>query len=106
MSTPESEYPKPHKCVECGGTILPGERYQKVCGKYEGSFYAEKSCACCAEIRTAFTCEGGELVGNMWDEMQDYVLPELTTANQCFQKLSPAAKEFLLAKWRKWKGLA
>lgn len=101
-TTPKAR--KPHRCCECERTILPGERYQRWTGFWDGSFDTNKSCLPCAEIRTAFTCEGGETVGTLWEDM-DNVLPELTTANECFRKLSPASKEFLLAKWREWKGL-
>ena len=96
---------KPHRCCECGRAIAIGERYQRWSGKFDGEFMAVKTCLICAEIRTAFTCEGGETSENLWSEMADYVFPALTTANECFKKLSPAAKAFLLDKWRKWKGI-
>lgn len=97
---------KAHKCCECLRIIQPGEKYQRWSGKFDGTFYVQKTCHQCAEIRRVFTCDGGETVETLWSDMEDVVFPALTIGNKCLQKLSAPAKEFLLAKWRKWKGLA
>ena len=41
----------------------------------------------------------------LWEDMRELAFPSLTTASNCFTELSPAAKAFVLDRWRKWKGL-
>lgn len=42
---------KPHRCEECWRTISKGETYQHAVGKWEGDFWAMKTCAHCAAFR-------------------------------------------------------
>ncbi|ASR84722.1 hypothetical protein FDI26_gp47 [Arthrobacter phage Beans] len=42
---------KVHKCGECAGVIVPGERYARWAGSYEGDFWHMKSCASCDAFR-------------------------------------------------------
>jgi hypothetical protein len=93
---------KPHKCFECGRRIAIGDIYEYVTGKWEGEFDTFKTCDLCAEIRAVFFCESW-LYGNMWDEMREQAFDKLTTAGPCFAELSPAAKQFVLDKWKDWK---
>jgi hypothetical protein len=96
---------KPHRCCECGRSITPGTNYKYVSGKYEGEFFTCKTCLPCDEILRVFSCGGSVMHECLWEDMRDYVFDQLTTANECFRKLSPPAKEFLLIKWQQWKGL-
>lgn len=41
---------KAHKCSECRGAILPGERYLKTWGIWEGEAHTFKRCEDCAEL--------------------------------------------------------
>lgn len=43
---------KQHSCEECGGAILPGDRYEYVAGLWEGYFNYYKTCQHCVDIRT------------------------------------------------------
>lgn len=43
---------KQHRCEECGRYILPGERYEKVVGKWEGEVSGFNTCTHCLDIRT------------------------------------------------------
>lgn len=43
---------KPHKCEECAGLILPGDRYEYVAGKWCGFLDTFKTCERCVDIRT------------------------------------------------------
>ena len=96
---------KEHKCCECNRTILIGEEYERSSGKFDGSFWDEKTCNECAEIRIAFTCEVPPPFGELWSEITEYAFPNLNTS--CFDRLdTPAAKSFLRERWLKWKGLA
>ena len=97
---------KPHKCLECKREILPGETYECFVGVWEGKIQRYNTCALCEEIRAVFCCGGGWIWGSLWDDMREIAFPILTTATECFQELSPAAKQFVLDKWAKWKGLS
>lgn len=43
---------KPHKCHECAGAILPGEKYEYVCGRWDGDLSYFKTCSHCVDLRT------------------------------------------------------
>jgi hypothetical protein len=43
---------KPHKCEECSGVIVVGERYEYVSGKWDGWVNDFKTCERCRDIRT------------------------------------------------------
>lgn len=40
-----------HTCAECSRPILPGERYERVFGIWEGQMNVFKTCANCLDIR-------------------------------------------------------
>lgn len=42
---------KRHKCCECGGDIMPGEKYEYVSGKWDGQFDTFKTCERCCDLR-------------------------------------------------------
>ena len=93
------------KCCECGVGIPAGSKYERATWNDEDSGEQDVStCAICAEIAWAFSCEA-RVYFNLWEDMQDYVYPEFSLA--CLEKLtSPEAKAGLQARWMKWKGLA
>jgi len=95
---------KPHKCYECRMEIPVGAEYMKHAGKWDGDFCSFTICLLCSEIASKFACDDGAAAfGTLWEEMRDYAFPELTTASECFAKLSPQAKQFVLDRWVKWK---
>jgi hypothetical protein len=97
---------KSHKCCECNGEIKPREEYEHVRGKFDGVMFACDTCDLCREIRNVFSCgEMSPVYETLWDSMRDAAFPVLTTASKCFTELSPAAKAFVLERWREWKGL-
>jgi len=96
---------KPAKCCECRRPINKGDKYEYVKGRYDGDWYVYRTCALCVEIRTVFTCGKGFYFETLWEDMADYAFERLTTASECFTQLSPAAKAFVLERWRNWKGL-
>lgn len=92
-----------HKCSECNAVIDSGKSYQVVSGKSEGDFWSYKTCLICAEIRSAFSCEGETLGGMFWSDME-YCWEALNTS--CFDRLeTPEAKAQLRRRWMQWKGL-
>ena len=93
---------KPTKCQECGRPIERGTIYHRVGGKYEGEMWSMKVCTDCKEIGDVFYCDG-RLYGNLWDDMQESVFPQLTLSSKCFTKLSAQAKQFVITKWNQWK---
>lgn len=98
---------KEHRCVECERIIVRGSEYQRISFLWEGKFETHHTCSDCAEIRSAFDCsEADEAIqfGELWQSMRE-VFWDLTTG--CLQKLETAsAKEYLMERWRLWKGLA
>lgn len=96
---------RPHTCCECHGSITPGQQYEHTTGGYYGDISRYKTCMMCVEIRNVFACGKSWLYECLWEDMKEYAFDRLTTASECFTKLSPAAKAFLLDRWRKWKGL-
>lgn len=92
---------KDYKCYECYKPITKGTVHQYASGKCEGDFWTARTCLVCAEIRHAFYCHG-EMWGEFWTQMYDYVFPDLTTG--CLEKLqTPEAKKELLRRWNEWK---
>ena len=77
--------------------------YARVGGKCEGEMWSAKVCLLCKEIGDKFSCGNGVSYGNLWEEMAEYVFPDLTMANKCFVELSPVAKQFVLEQWNDWK---
>lgn len=44
----------PRRCVECGDVIEPGTRYELAYGVTEGTWFKERTCLPCVEIRGLF----------------------------------------------------
>lgn len=94
---------RPHKCSECGQLIAAGQQYQKNRIFYDGAWEVWKTCAICAEIRAAFSCDGETLGGVFWEQFQE-CFDGLNES--CFDKLQTvAAKKYLRVRWMRWKGL-
>jgi len=67
---------KVHECCECKMIIKPGQKYQKVIGKWEGEFSTFKTCLPCYNIRKHYCPNGyyfGELVEQLFNCLEfDY----------------------------------
>ncbi len=48
-ATPKAR--KAFRCYECSGEISPGERYERVAGKWDGEFAEYLTCERCFDIR-------------------------------------------------------
>ena len=49
---------KSHKCCECGGEIVRGQRYEYVSGVWDGDPDSHKTCLTCVEIREHYCPDG------------------------------------------------
>lgn len=99
-------------CYECGRLVPAGSPIEEA-SCYDNEDDDENgdpipphqplyTCLVCAEIATAFYCDG-RVWGSFWDAM-DEVFDGLNSS--CFDKLTtPAAKSELQRRWMKWKGL-
>lgn len=102
VTTPKAR--KTHQCTECGNAIQPGENYERTTAKWVGDLSTFKTCLLCVEIRNKFSCAGGWSFGCVWEDLTEGLFWHLTFG--CLEGLSPAAREKVLERWRKWKGLA
>lgn len=95
---------KPHKCYECEREIPKGAVYERVSGLWDGEWSTYTFCAECSEIGLAFSCGEGRTFGILWEDIHNYIFPDL--GGDCFDKLeTAAAKQFLRDKWMQWRGL-
>ena len=79
-----------HVCEECGCKILPGQRYERICGKWEEEMHVHKTCMVCVEIRDCYFCSW--LFGEMWNDIEQEAREDnLPTGN-----LAGLSKEALL----------
>ena len=68
---------KEHKCVECGGTINIGEKYEYVVGAWVGELRVYKTCSDCLGLRdilsnSPYYClSHGDLVGVFMGNIED-----------------------------------
>jgi len=93
-----------HTCCECRETILPGQEYEYVAGKWDGDFSIFKTCSACVSIRDGLSCDGSYVFTTLWEDIGE-LFPYLTTG--CLSKIGSAAgKKKLLDRWREWRLLA
>lgn len=87
---------KAHTCFECHRTIQPGEHYEVVSGKWDGSISTYHTCAECVDIGTAMSCDGSRLHGGLWEMMAD-IRHEVGWG--CLQKLTLTSAKVKLQDW-------
>ena len=86
---------KPHKCCECGKTITPKEKYEYVCGIWEGTFDTHKTCIVCKEIRDTFFCDGWLFEG-LFEYLYNHINDmDGIISESCISELSPKAREVI-----------
>lgn len=65
---------KKHKCDECGSTIWPGDRYEKVAGKWD-EFQTFKTCVHCLAVRDVLEANMECFCwshGGFWEEINEW----------------------------------
>jgi hypothetical protein len=63
---------KIHTCSECGCEIKPGNRYEKVFGKWGGDLSTYKTCPDCLSVRDVFFCDGF-FHGMIWERLAEHI---------------------------------
>ena len=61
---------KQHKCVECREMIQPGERYERVKGRWEGEYSSHATCIPCQRIRDTY-CPRGYCFGMLAEQIEE-----------------------------------
>ena len=85
-----------HRCGECGGTISPGDTYERIVGVYDGHIETHKTCAVCREIRDAFFC-GGWVWGCVREHMYEHIVEmDGEISESCLTEMSNAARAAVL----------
>lgn len=84
---------KTHKCYECGKEILPGEKYERSSGVWDGDFNTFKTCADCLSTRESFFC-GGYIYGALWEYLWEHLRDvNGEVSSDCIVPLTPEARE-------------
>lgn len=89
---------KKHRCIECGKTIIPGEKYEHVWGVWDSSPETYKTCLDCKSLRDVFF--DSWTYTELWEYFYEWDgdIPE-----SCISRLTPAARvkvcEFIEDGW-------
>jgi len=81
-----------HTCDECGGTINPGDHYERSVGKWGDDFNTFTTCPVCLEVRNAFFC-GGYYYGMIWEDLCLHLRELDGTVPDCIADMTPAARD-------------
>lgn len=94
---------KAHKCNECNEPIVPGQKYERVSGKWD-DWQVYRFCLPCSEAQREFS-EGARIFGVLWDEMRENWAGG-AHLQACLNRLTTvAAKTHMRQQWLKWKRL-
>ena len=85
-----------HRCGECKRQIMPGEHYHLDTLLNDGKWDRYKQCRECREIAEVLFC-GTWHYGEVWYDLRDYVVEFMTLPWDAVAKMSPAAREKVLA---------
>ena len=87
---------KGHWCGECQGVILPGDSYEYVFGKWQGSIDICKTCETCLSIRDAFFCDGF-MHGSIMQAVRQHIYElEGRVGFDCLDELNDKARKRIL----------
>lgn len=82
---------KKHVCTECRREIVPGEKYERASGKWDGCIETYKTCMDCISVRDAFFC-GSYGYSAIWQDLYEHILCGPVDV-ECLVALTPAARE-------------
>lgn len=103
---------KQHTCYECREVIQARDRYEYFFGMYDGDRYQYSTCMLCVEIRTFFSCDGTYMWGSVWEDIEEHLFDHFhhgcldPTPDSEKEPLSAEAKQKVVNRWMRWKGLA
>jgi hypothetical protein len=92
---------KKHRCIECGKTIIPGEKYEHVWGVWDSEPSTYKTCLDCKSLRDVFFdgfsytqvwddfYNEFESITNFYDEFRS-ITPDIPES--CISALTPGAR--------------
>ena len=63
---------KNHKCCECKDSILPGSKYNRIKGMWDGKFLTFCTCMACHRIREHY-CSSGYMLGDLRDQISECI---------------------------------
>lgn len=98
-TTPKAR--REHKCCECGEMIPIGVHYERMTGVWDGRPDTFKTCMSCCEIREHFGCDGWTY-GQLWEDLENNMFPDMVAGGRCVDGLSPAAKVRLFEARTEW----
>lgn len=86
---------KEYKCYECCSLIKPGEKYNKIIGKWEDDKITTfRTCLDCVSIKDIFFSDG-YVFGEIWEALEEFIKQSLSY-NQfpwsCLTELTPGAR--------------
>jgi hypothetical protein len=84
-----------HRCSECSRKILAGEMYERVVGKWNGTFSVYKTCLDCLSMRDVFFCEEYNF-GYVWEDLRQHIFNlggEI--ASTCISPLTPRSRKMV-----------
>ena len=55
---------KMYECCECHSKITPGQKYEKIYGKWDGEIMSFRTCLTCVKIRQDY-CPEGYMIGEL-----------------------------------------
>lgn len=94
------------QCCECDRPIIAGTEHEQASGQNveDGSDVCFVTCMDCKHIADALMC-GERCYSVLWDRLEGEDLFAEITSGCVFKVKTASAKEYLLDRWRKWKGL-
>jgi hypothetical protein len=105
---------KAHRCYECKRVIATGATYECITGLWDDwapshdapsrVWSTYRFCADCSAIAYGLSCDGTRSFGNLWEDIEENLFPEMTIG--CLANIGePSAKAYLIQRWQEWKGL-
>lgn len=92
-STTQQKARKVHICCECGRKIMPGEKYERTSGMWDGAMQTFRICADCLSVLDSFFCDG-RTFECMWDDLYEHIrCMRGEIASSCLVSLTPAARK-------------
>jgi len=82
---------KIHRCGECYRDILPGEKYERYRGLYDGSWFTAITCIDCKSMRDALFCSYG--FEKIWDVVREEYEGGRPPPASCMMKMTKSGRD-------------